>query len=51
MLLPQIYKSIAGKGNNVKGFVQQIENDQLKNKIVKLFQGYKIPYKWAKLIY
>jgi len=45
MLLPQIYKALQGKGNNVKGFVEQIENEALKNKMKKMLQVYKISFK------
>lgn len=43
MLLPQIHKAINGKSNNIKSFLQQFENEGLRNKVLKLLQAYKIP--------
>ncbi len=45
MLVPQIYKYLVGKQNNIRGFLNQMMEDQYKNKVVKLLQAYKINYK------
>ena len=46
MLLPHILKAINGKANNIKTFVNQFENDATRAKVMKMFQTYKIPFKW-----
>jgi hypothetical protein len=43
MLLPQIYKSLQGRQNNLKGYLKQIDNEGLKNKVTKILQAYKVP--------
>ena len=43
MLLPHILKAIKGQPNNLKGIMQQMDSEGLKNKVMKLLQAYKIP--------
>jgi DNA repair exonuclease SbcCD ATPase subunit len=43
MLLPHILKTIKGQPNNLKGIMQQMDSEGLKNKVMKLLQAYKIP--------
>lgn len=43
MLLPHILKAIQGKPNSLRQQLMQIENEGLKNKVLKLLQAYKIP--------
>ena len=43
MLLPHILKAIKGQPNNLKGIMQQVDSEGLKNKVMKLLQAYKIP--------
>eukprot|EP00347_Sterkiella_histriomuscorum_P019605 403340994 len=45
MLLPQIIKSINGRANNIKAFLNQMENDQVKNKVQKILLAHRIPFK------
>lgn len=45
MLLPQIIKAVNGRSNNIKGFLNQMENDFVKSKIQKILVAYKIPFK------
>jgi len=46
MLLPQIYKEVNRKHNNIKQLLNSIESDSLRAKVMKLFQANKINYKW-----
>ena len=50
MLLPQVYKAMNGRTHNIKGFLGQMESDALRNKVIKILQVYKIPYKWFMVI-
>jgi hypothetical protein len=43
MLLPQIYKAIQGRPNNLRGYLSQLENEALKSKVQKILQTYKVP--------
>lgn len=45
MLLPQIVKALNGRPNNIKGFLNQMENDHTKVKVQKILTNHKIVYK------
>lgn len=43
MILPHILKAVKGHSNNLKNIISQIENEGLKNKVMKLLITYKVP--------
>ncbi len=45
MLLQHIYRAMKGKPHNIKGFLNQIESEATKAKIMRMLQLYKIAFK------
>lgn len=43
MILPHITKALQGRGHKIREYLGQIENEALKNKVLKVLLAYKIP--------